>query len=251
MSTFDRRRIQAPESSSAPAYQQENDAGPSRAPTAPGDISDHPVLKTGLINQANGSAYIESGSVKIACSVYGPRPKAPPFTPRGSLNLELKFAPFASHPRRAPMRDTEPAALSALLTQLILPSLHLHLLPKSSVDVFLMVLESDDVSDLLGAAHTVATAAIADAGIAMSGLGVGTVVRGQEGEAEEGGKGAPASSVTLGVLPALNKVTNVWMTGVQDIDAVCDMIDQGVVSAKATHTVLAQALLEGAEQRGL
>jgi exosome complex component MTR3 len=87
-----------------------------------------------------------------------------------------------------------------------------------------MVLESDDVSDLLGAAHTVSTAAIADAGIAMSGLGVGTVVRGQEGEAGEGGgKGAPASSVTLGVLPALNKVTNVWMTGVQDIDAVCDV----------------------------
>lgn len=118
----------------------------------------------------------------------------------------------------ADSQDTEPAALSGLLTQLILPSLHLHLLPKSSVDVFLMVLESDDVSDLLGAAHTVATAAIADAGIAMSGLGVGCVVRGKQGEEE-----APSSSVTLGVLPALNKVTNVWMTGVQDIDAVCDV----------------------------
>jgi hypothetical protein len=28
------------------------------------------VLKTGLISQANGSGYIESGGVKIACSVY-------------------------------------------------------------------------------------------------------------------------------------------------------------------------------------
>lgn len=27
------------------------------------------VLKTGLISQANGSAYIEAGGVKIACSV--------------------------------------------------------------------------------------------------------------------------------------------------------------------------------------
>jgi exosome complex component MTR3 len=80
-----------------------------------------------------------------------------------------------------------------------------------------MVLESDDVSDLLGAAHTVATAAIADAGIAMSGLGVGCVVRGKTEEEE------PVASVTLGVLPALNKVTNIWMTGVQDIDSVCEV----------------------------
>jgi len=28
------------------------------------------VLKTGLINQANGSSYIETGKVKIACAVY-------------------------------------------------------------------------------------------------------------------------------------------------------------------------------------
>jgi exosome complex component MTR3 len=79
-----------------------------------------------------------------------------------------------------------------------------------------MVLESDDVSDLLSAAHTVATAAIADAGIAMSGLGVGCVVRGSEEEEN-------VSSVTLGVLPALNKITNVWVNGVQDIDTVCEV----------------------------
>ena len=35
---------------------------------------------------------------------YGPRPKQPPYSPQGTLNLEVKFAPFASHPRRAPLR---------------------------------------------------------------------------------------------------------------------------------------------------
>lgn len=29
------------------------------------------------------------------------------------------------------------------------------------------------------------------------------------------------------------------------------MIDQGIMMGKSTHTVLAQALLEGAEQRGI
>lgn len=35
---------------------------------------------------------------------YGPRPKPPPYSPQGTLNLEVKFAPFASDPRRAPLR---------------------------------------------------------------------------------------------------------------------------------------------------
>ena len=30
-----------------------------------------PVMKTGTIQQANGSAYIETGSLKLLCAVYG------------------------------------------------------------------------------------------------------------------------------------------------------------------------------------
>ncbi len=108
---FDRRRIQAPESSYTPTFSQEQQSSSSRSSsTRPICKSAHVagscqiVLKTGLISQANGSGYIEAGKVKIACSVYGPRPKQPPYSPQGSLNLEIKFAPFASHPRRAPLR---------------------------------------------------------------------------------------------------------------------------------------------------
>lgn len=84
-----------------------------------------PVLKTGLINQANGSAYIEMENTKIACAMcvtvlwpvskrhsadkfafvsYGPRPRPPPYAAEGTLNVEVKYAPFASDPRRFPLR---------------------------------------------------------------------------------------------------------------------------------------------------
>jgi ribonuclease PH len=73
-------------------------------------------------------------------------------------------------------QDTEPAQLSTLLTQLLLPTLQLHLLPKSSLDVYLLILESDTMAGVLSAGLTVAGAAVADAGIGMWGLGVGGVV---------------------------------------------------------------------------
>jgi 3' exoribonuclease family, domain 1 len=81
------------------------------------------VITTGLISQANGSAYIETERLKIACAVYalheqcvhaqslncwfryGPRQnKNQPYNEKGKLNVEVKFAPFASARRRAPMR---------------------------------------------------------------------------------------------------------------------------------------------------
>lgn len=82
-----------------------------------------PVLQPGLISQANGSAYIETDRTKIACSVsvlysfqntdfwlkgatsYGPRQsKNTAYNEKGRLNVEVKFTPFSSERRRAPLR---------------------------------------------------------------------------------------------------------------------------------------------------
>ncbi|WVQ79847.1 hypothetical protein IAT38_001947 [Cryptococcus sp. DSM 104549] len=260
-SAFDRRRICAPEVSIPPIYEplpRDQQAGPSRR-TDRGDAEARPIfLKTGLINQANGSGYIEAGKVKIACSVFGPRPKPPPYSPQGTLNLELKFAPFASDPRRAPLRDTEPLPLSNLLTQLLLPTLLLHLHPKSTIDVHLLVLESDTTPNVLAAGLTVASAAIADAGIEMGGLGVGSVVaklwdedKGKLVVDPSDDEGARGASVTVGTMPALGKVTNVWLTGEVEVEEACEMIDKAIAASRDTHTILAQALIEGAEERGL
>lgn len=75
------------------------------------------------------------------------------------------------------LQDTEPTHLTTLLTQLLLPTLRLELLPKASLDVYLLVLESDSIEGVLAAGLTVASAACADAGggVEMSGLGVGVV----------------------------------------------------------------------------
>ncbi|WVW78217.1 hypothetical protein I302_100168 [Kwoniella bestiolae CBS 10118] len=256
---FDRRRIPAPEVSVPPIYEDSPEAGPSTRTRRVDRAIDEarPIfLKTGLISQANGSGYIESGGVKIACSVYGPRPKAPPYTPQGTLNLEVKFAPFASDPRRAPLRDTEPISLSQLLTQSLLPTIQLHLLPKSSIDIYLLVLESDTPTNVLSAGLTVASAAIADAGIAMYALGTGSVIAHSSAEGllldpEEGEEGEAEGILTLGSMPALGKVTGLVLEGEVGVDQAVEMIEKAISASRDTHTVLAQSLIEGAQERGI
>lgn len=64
--------------------------------------------------------------------------------------------------------------LAALLTQLLLPALRLDLFPKLSIDVHLLVLEADSDAAVLASGLTAACAAIADAGIPLTGLVVGS-----------------------------------------------------------------------------
>lgn len=65
---------------------------------------------------------------------------------------------------------------ATVLTNLLLPAVRLHLLPKLSVDVYLHVLEADSDEAVLGAGLSAACAAIADAGIELNGLAVGSTV---------------------------------------------------------------------------
>ncbi|RSH79837.1 uncharacterized protein EHS24_009497 [Apiotrichum porosum] len=256
---FDRRRIPAPEESRPPVYATaESEAGPSKR-DRPADALRPIFLKTGLVTQANGSAYIEAAGVKIACSwnnvsdsaiSFGPRPRPPPYTPHGTLNLEVKFAPFASRARRAPLRDTEPVNHTALLTQLLLPALRLHLLPKLSVDVHILVLEADSDAAVLSAGLTAACAAVTDAGIPINGLAVGSVVS-TDGQTllldPTGDETSTAQcTVTLGAMPALGKVTSLHLVGEVDLDQACEMIELTLTGAKATHNVAAQSILDGA-----
>ncbi|GAA6034518.1 hypothetical protein JCM8097_005371 [Rhodosporidiobolus ruineniae] len=133
-------------------------------------------LQPGLITEAAGSAYIEAGRTKLLCAVYGPKPTPPsaPFNAKARLNVEVKFAPFASGVRRfVPGKDTEASTLAHSLHQSLLPSILLDLLPKSQIDLFVIVLESDGWDGDLSLGVTASSVALAEAGIAMKGLVIG------------------------------------------------------------------------------
>lgn len=61
------------------------------------------VLQCGLIEQGSGSAYLEAGQLKLACAVYGPRQvRGKQYTGQGELNVDVRYAPFASSRRKRP-----------------------------------------------------------------------------------------------------------------------------------------------------
>lgn len=202
-----------------------------------------------MINQANGSAYIETEKTKIACAVYGPRQiKNAPYNEVGKLNVEVKFAPFSCARRRAPLRDAEDRSIGVLIQQALVPSLRLELLPKSCIDVFITILENDGIEGCVASGSVAASMALADAGIEMFGLVMSCAGSMMDKDlwldptAEEAT--LARGSLTLACMPALGTITSVWQTGQMSAEEAIQCMEECQSRCTDIHVVVAKALLD-------
>jgi hypothetical protein len=67
-------------------------------------------------------------------------------------------------------KDAEDRSVAVQVHQALLPSVKLELFPKSSIDVFITILENDGIESCTATAAVAASTALADAGIEMLGL---------------------------------------------------------------------------------
>ncbi|KAK7019352.1 3' exoribonuclease family, domain 1-domain-containing protein, partial [Favolaschia claudopus] len=249
--SLDRRRINGPEESSPPVYDQDLvqwKVGDSRKDRSSSEIRSI-FLQPGLISQANGSAYIETAKTKIACAVYGPRQsKNTAYSEMGRLNVEVKFTPFSCVRRRAPMRDR---TIGVAIHQALVSSVRLELFPKSTIDIFVTIIESDGIEACVGSGSVAASTALADAGIEMLGLvtSCAASVVGKEIWLDPTAQEARFSQGTLvlACIPALQKVTSIWQTGEMKVAEMLRCMETCQEKCTEIHSVVAQALLENAK----
>ncbi|XP_046684666.1 exosome complex component MTR3-like [Homalodisca vitripennis] len=206
-----------------------------RKPETPRKI----YIKTGVVSQAKGSAYIEVGNTKVICSVFDPReiPNKSEFSVNGELYCEFKFATFSCKKRRNFVRDPEEKELSVSLKRALEPAVCRHEFPNFQVDVYALVLQND--GSALAAAINCAGLALADASVPMYDLvsAVSVAIHGEsrlmDPTIEEenicssvnpqvtGNRGL----ATLSYLGNLKQVTEFCQIGTMDSDIVIDVID--------------------------
>jgi exosome complex component MTR3 len=247
---FDRRRINGAEESFSPLFDEDPlcswSPGKPRPNRAPLDI--RPIfLQPGLITQASGSAYIETERTKIACAIYGPRQsKSTAFHEKGRLNVEVKFAPYSCEKRRAPMRDTEDRSIAMAVYQAIIPSVRLETFPKSTIDIFITVIETDGIEGCIAAGSISASTALADAGIEVIGLvaSCSAAIIGQETWLDPSLEEANSASGTLvlSCMPALTTMTSIWQTGRMTPKEALTCLHACQNRCNDIHVVIAQAL---------
>ncbi|MEM2093084.1 MAG: exosome complex exonuclease Rrp41 [Candidatus Bathyarchaeia archaeon] len=128
-------------------------------------------IEVGVLSNADGSAYIEQGKNKILAAVYGPKelhPKHLALPDRMVLRCRYHMAPFSVQERKSPAPSRREIELSKVVREALEPSIFMEYYPRTAIDVFIEVLQADGGTRC--ASITVASLALADAGIPMRDL---------------------------------------------------------------------------------
>lgn len=128
-------------------------------------------MEVGILNNADGSAYLEWGNNKIFAAVYGPREVHPHHLAKpdkGILRVFYRMATFSVFERKRPAPGRREKEISMILTDCLEPVLFLELYPGTAFEVFIDVMDADGGTRC--ASTTVAALALADAGIPMRSL---------------------------------------------------------------------------------
>jgi exosome complex component RRP41 len=125
-------------------------------------------MEVGILDKANGSAYIEHGKNKILAAVYGPReahPKHIALADRAVVRCRYHMAPFSVDERKSPAPSRRELELSKVIRESLEPAIMSEYFPRATIDIFIEVLQADAGTRCAGI--TAASLALADAGIPM------------------------------------------------------------------------------------
>ena len=131
-------------------------------------------IEVGILDKADGSAYVEHGKNKILAAVYGPReahPKHIALADRAVIRCRYHMAPFSTEERKSPAPSRRELELSKVIREALEPAIMSEYYPRSTIDIFIEVLQADAGTRCAGI--TAASLALADAGVPMRELVAG------------------------------------------------------------------------------
>src|SRR5579884_2206789 len=207
-------------------------------------------LQVGVLKNADGSAYIEWGRNKIMVGVYGPKechPKHMALPDRALLKCRYHMAPFSVDDRKPPQPSRREIELSKIIREALSPAIVLEDFPRTAIEVYVEVLQSDGSSRI--ASITAASAALADAGIPMRDLVVGCAVGKvqdkivadvSDTEDKEGQVDLPVA-----FMPNLNLITLLQSDGALTKDEFEKAFKLALEKGRYVYEIVRDALLEG------
>lgn len=128
-------------------------------------------FKMGVLEKADGSAYVEQGKNKILVAVYGPRelhPRHLALPDKAFVRCRYHMAPFSTDTRKSPAPTRREIELSKVIREALEPTIFTELYPRTAVDIFIEILQSDGGTRCAGI--SAASLALADAGVPLRDL---------------------------------------------------------------------------------
>lgn len=205
-------------------------------------------IEVGVLKNADGSSYIQFGKNKIMVAVYGPKevhPKHSALPDRSLLRCRYHMSPFSTDERKNPAPSRREIEISKVIRESLEPALMLEDYPRTAIDVYVEILQSDGGSRC--ASICAASVALADAGINMRDLVVGCAagkVAGQvvldvdDTEDKEGQADLP-----IAIMPSTNQVTLLQLDGQLNDEEFSKAFNWALEGCRKVYQLQRQALI--------
>ena len=100
-------------------------------------------MEVGVIDNANGSAYIEFGRNKVMAAVYGPKdvhPKHMMKTESAILKCRYHMTPFSTGTRKNPAPSRRETEISKIISEALEPAIVMTDYPRTAIHVYVEIL---------------------------------------------------------------------------------------------------------------
>lgn len=212
-------------------------------------------MKVGLLSKADGSALVSLGKTKVIAAVYGPRglhPKHRQNNERAILQCNYTMAPFSTNERVRPGPSRRSVEISKVTRNALEPALFLEDFPRTTIDVYITVLQAHAGTRTAGI--NAASLALADAGIQMrdlvSAVAVGKIennyVMDLAGKEEE----VTQCDLPIAYMPRYKKLTLMQMDGDLPVADVKNLIKLAIKGCEILYEKQRKALLSKWSKEG-
>jgi exosome complex component RRP41 len=175
-------------------------------------------VELGIIDNPDGSAFLEQGKNKILAAVYGPRelhPKHLALSDRALLRCRYNMAPFSTKERKSPAPSRRETEISKVIKSALEPAIFLEKFPRTVIDLYIVILSSDGGTRCAGI--NAASLALAEAGIPMRDLVVACAAGKVDGQIVLDLNGIEDNigdaDVPVAFMPRTNEITLLQMDG--------------------------------------
>jgi len=204
-------------------------------------------IEVGTLEKADGSAYIEWGKNRILVAVYGPRevhPRHLALPDKSLFRCRYHMAPFSTEERKNPAPSRREVELSKVIREAVEPAIFTELFPRTGIDVFIEVLQSDGGTRCAGITAT--SLALADAGVPLRDLVVACAAGKASGQIVmdlsdiEDQKGE--ADVPVAISPRTGEVTLLQMDGILSGEEYERALNLAIQGCKMVHELQKEAL---------
>lgn len=204
-------------------------------------------IEVGLLDKANGSAYLTWGRNKILAAVYGPRevhPRHLAKPDRAFVRCRYHMAPFSTEERKHPAPSRREIEISKVIRMALEPAILTDLFPRTGIDIFIEVLQSDGGTRC--ASITAAAVALADAGIPLRDLVVGCAAGKIDGQIVldlndvEDQKGD--ADVPVAIMPQTGAISLLQMDGLLTQDEFRQALNLAIQGCMTVYDIQKEAL---------